>query len=70
MKATIIIEGCQGNYSCYMVEELPHCALLGYGNTVEECKKDLLTAYDELQEIGAAEGWQLPELEYEWRMVS
>ena len=53
-----------GGCSCYMVEEVPDFGLLGYGNTPQEAKDDMLQAYDEIKELLKAEGKNPAELDF------
>lgn len=53
-----------GGCSCYMVEDVPHIGLSGYGNNPREAKADMLKAYDEIKEMLIAEGTQPAELEF------
>lgn len=69
MKANIYFEtGDDGRWSCYMVEDVPDFGLLGYGNTPQEAKDDILQAYEEIKEILKGEGKTATELEfvYHW----
>lgn len=56
-----------GYYSCYVDEELPGFGLMGHGDTAEEAKKDMLTAYEEIKEVFREEGKQVPELEFVYK---
>lgn len=68
MNATVIIErGSDGYFSCYLEEEFDGFALMGYGDTAEESKNDLLLAYEEIKEDFAAKGRAVPELEFTWK---
>ncbi len=53
-----------GRCSCYMLEEVPDFGLLGYGNTPQEAKTDMLRAYEEIKELLVAEGKSPAELEF------
>lgn len=65
MKANIIVEqNNEGYFSCFVQEHLPHVGLLGYGETSEAAINDLVDFYHEAKEILAAEGKELPELEF------
>ncbi|MBD5294866.1 MAG: pilus assembly protein HicB [Bacteroides sp.] len=65
MKANIIFEMAKdGGCSCYMREEIPDFGLLGFGNTPQEAKEDMLKAYEEIKELLKAEGKQPKELEF------
>lgn len=68
MKATVIIErGSDGYFSCYVEEDFDGFALMGYGDTAEEAKDDLLLAYEETKADFAKEGREVPELEFTWK---
>ena len=65
VKVNIIFETAKdGGCSCHMVEELPDFGLLGYGNTPQEAKADMLQAYEEIKELLRKEGKEVPELEF------
>lgn len=65
MKANIVVEQTKdGFFSCYLEEELPHVAPLGYGDTSEAAINDLISFYKESKNDLAAEGKVLPELEF------
>lgn len=68
MKATVVIErGNDGYYSCYVEESFDRFALMGYGDTAEEAKADLLLAYDEVKADFLSQGLVAPELEFTWK---
>jgi len=69
MKATVVIEKAKdGTFSCYMEDaDRFDFALFGSGETAEEAKNDLLTAYGEIKEMNAEEGKETPELGFEWK---
>ena len=65
MKANVIVEQTKdGFFSCYVQEELPYVGLLGYGETSEAAINDLMAFYQDMKEELAAEGKELPELEF------
>lgn len=65
MKVTVIIEKAKdGFYSCFVEEDLPGFGLAGYGDTAEAAKKDMLKSYDEIKEMQAEEGLEVPELDF------
>lgn len=65
MKANIIFEMAKdGGCSCYMKEEVPDFGLLGYGNSPQEAKADMLQAYEEIKDVLRAEGKTPTELEF------
>ena len=47
-----------------MLEEVPDFGLLGYGNTPQVAKADMLQAYEEIKELLIAEGKSPAELEF------
>lgn len=68
-RVTVIIERNKDRYySCFVEDELPQCALMGYGNTATEAKLDMQIGYYEINEICASEGRErLPELTYVYK---
>ena len=65
MKANIVFEMAKdGGCSCYMLEELPDFGLLGFGNTPQEAKADMLKAYVEINELLVKEGKTPIKLEF------
>lgn len=69
IKITVVIEKAQdGTFSCYMEDDDRFdFGLFGSGETVEEAKNDLLSAYDEIKEMNAKEGKKTPALEFDWK---
>lgn len=68
MKVTVIMEkASDGYYSCFVEEDLPGFGLAGYGDTAEEAKADMLKAYEDIKEVKATEGVDLPELEFVYK---
>lgn len=68
MKVVFVIEkSSDGFYSCYTDQEFDGFALLGYGDTVEEAKKDLFAAYEEIKQDRESEGKETPAIEFEWK---
>ena len=64
-KVNVIIEkASDGGFSCYMQESFPDFALLGYGDTEEEAKEDLLQSYEELKQILSEEGKTMPQMQF------
>ena len=55
-----------GGCSCYMKEEVPDFGLLGYGNSPQEAKADMLQSYEEIKDILREEGKIPAELEFEY----
>ena len=67
MKIKVIIErGTDGLYSYFMDNDSFDFALNGQGNSVEEAKKEFLSAYREIQEIYQEEGKITPKFEFEY----
>ena len=65
MKANIIIEmASDGGFACYMQEEIPYVSLTGYGDSAREAKEDLLQTYEDMKDILAEEGKEIPQLEF------
>jgi predicted RNase H-like HicB family nuclease len=60
----IIEETPDGGFSCYTQEEFPDFALFGYGDTIQSSMDDMLCAYQELKEMLANEGKDVPKLEF------
>ena len=68
MKVTVIIEKAKdGYYSCYVEDDLPGFGLSGFGESAEAAKEDMLKAYQEMKEIQAEEGKDVPELEFTYK---
>ena len=68
MKVTVIMEkASDGYYSCFVEEDLPGFGLAGYGDTAEDAKADMLKAYEDIKEMKAAEGTDVPELEFVYK---
>ena len=68
MNVTVIIEKAKdGYYSCYVEDDLPGFGLSGFGESAEAAKEDMLKAYQELKEIQAEEGKEVPELEFTYK---
>lgn len=68
MNVTVIIEKAKdGYYSCYVEDDLPGFGLSGFGESAEAAKEDMMKAYQELKEIQAEEGKEVPELEFTYK---
>ena len=48
-------------------EDLPGFGLAGYGDTAEAAKEDMMKAYEEIKEMQAEEGKEVPELEFTYK---
>ncbi|MBQ8542893.1 MAG: pilus assembly protein HicB [Bacteroidaceae bacterium] len=67
-KVTVIIEVANdGGFSCYMADDIEGLGLMGYGDTAEEAKNDLLVAYEEIKELNKEEGKETPVLEFSFK---
>jgi len=65
MRADIIVEqNKEGYFSCYLRQELPYVAPLGYGETSQEAIDGLISFYEEERAELAKEGKELPELTF------
>ena len=68
MKVTVIMEKVKdGNYSCYVDDDLPGFGLAGFGETAEAAKEDMLEAYAEIKALQTEEGKEIPELEFTYK---
>ena len=68
MKVTVIMEKAKdGNYSCYVEDDLPGFGLSGFGKTAEAAKEDMLKAYQEMRDIQAEEGKKVPALDFTYK---
>ena len=68
MKVNVLFERAKdGYYSCFMEEELPDFGLAGYGDTAEAAKADFLKSYEEIKEMLAEEGKEVPVLEFSYK---
>lgn len=67
-RVTVIIEKANdGGYSCYMADDVGNFGLQGYGDTAAEAKADFLEAYEELKEVGAEDGFDVPQMSFVWK---
>lgn len=65
MKVNIIVEtASDGGFSCFLQESLPGFGLAGFGDNAQEAIEDMLSAYQEIKEMMAEEGKQIPHLEF------
>ena len=70
MKVTAIVElSKDGLFGIYISDELPGFGLNGTGNSVEEAKRDMLSAYEEIKEMFAEQGKEIPELTFSYNMI-
>lgn len=68
MKVNVLFERAKdGYYSCFMEEELPDFGLAGYGDTAEAAKADFLKSYEEIKEMLAEEGKEVPVLKFSYK---
>lgn len=68
MKVNVIMEkATDGYYSCFVEEDLPGFALAGHGETAAAAKADMLSAYEEMKELFAEDGKEIPELEFTYK---
>ena len=68
MKVTAIVElSKDGLFGIYISDELPGFGLNGTGNSVEEAKRDMLSAYEEIKEMFAEQGKEIPELPFSYK---
>ena len=65
MIANIIVEQTKdGDFSCFVEEEIPYVGLLGYGDSSEEAIKNLKDFYYQMKAELKEEGKILPDLEF------
>lgn len=65
MKVQVIVEkASDGKYSCFVDHDFEHFGLAGYGDSVEAAKADLQNCYNDMKELEAEEGREMPVLEY------
>lgn len=65
MIANIIVEQTKdGDFSCFVEEEIPYVGLLGYGSSSEEAIRSLLDFYELMKAELKEEGKELPVLEF------
>ena len=65
MIANIIVEQTEdGDFSCFVEEDIPYIGLLGYGDSSEKAINDLLSFYEQMKTELHSEGKELPELEF------
>ena len=65
MIANIIVEQTKdGDFSCFVEEDIPYVGLLGYGSSSEEAINSLVDFYNQSKEDLRAEGKKLPDLKF------
>lgn len=67
-QATAILErGTDGLYSCYLEGDNAQYGIAGYGDTAAEAKDDMVQCYHEMKALNAADGIDMPELDFVFR---
>lgn len=65
MIANIVVEQTkEGDFSCFIEEDIPYLGLLGYGSSSEEAINSLIDFYNQSKEELRAEGKIVPELKF------
>lgn len=65
MIANIIVEQTEdGDFSCFVEEDIPYIGLLGYGDSSEKAINDLVLFYEQMKTELHSEGKELPDLEF------
>jgi len=65
MIANIIVEQTkEGDFSCFVEEEIPYVGLLGYGSSSEEAINSLIDFYTLMKDELSMEGKNLPDLDF------
>ncbi|MDE7474995.1 MAG: pilus assembly protein HicB, partial [Duncaniella sp.] len=65
MIANIVVEQTkEGDFSCFIEEDIPYLGLLGYGSSSEEAINSLIDFYNQSKEELRAEGKIVPELNF------
>lgn len=68
MRVSAVIErNVDGKYCVYMDDDCLDFGVNGFGNTVEEAKNDIMSAYGEIKELYTAEGKSTPDLVFEFK---
>ena len=68
LPVTAVIERTSdGMYSCSITENLGNYGIAGYGDTAEQAREDMLTCYDEMKQLNAADGIDTPEFEITYK---
>ncbi|MEG1860989.1 MAG: pilus assembly protein HicB [Bacteroidaceae bacterium] len=67
-KVVVIMEkSSDGYFSCYVDEDLNGFGLAGYGDTAQQAREDMLTAYEEIKSMRCEEGKKTPSLTFEYK---
>ncbi|MDE5828252.1 MAG: pilus assembly protein HicB [Duncaniella sp.] len=65
MIANIVVEQTkEGDFSCFIEEDIPYLGLLGYGSSSEEAINSLIDFYNQSKEELRTEGKIVPELKF------
>lgn len=65
MIANIIVEQTKdGDFSCFVEEEIPYVGLLGYGSSSEEAVRNLMDFYRQMKAELKEEGKIIPDLDF------
>lgn len=67
MKERVIVtveKASDGGYSCFVNDDFDGFGLAGYGDTAKEAIADLTICYQEMKELMAEEGREIPEMEF------
>lgn len=66
-RINVVIErGVDGTFSAYIADRDCEFGCIGEGKSVEETKKDFMTAVEEMKEVYLANGKEFPEVEFEF----
>lgn len=65
---TVIVEmAADGTFGCYPEDEEKDFGIAGYGDTSEKAISDFRVAYDEMREMLAEEGKEVPDYDFEFK---
>lgn len=65
MTANIIVEQtAEGDFSCFVEEDIPYVGLLGYGSSSDEAVRNLMEFYEQMKAELLSEGKTLPDLDF------
>lgn len=68
LPVTAVIERTSdGMFSCSITENLGNYGIAGYGDTAEQARADMLTCYEEMKQLNAADGIETPEFEITYK---